>query len=142
MTFELIFSNSVLSTDYASLSLRILVAIVFLVHGWPKIKNLKMTAGFIGSLGFKPAIFWALALSIAEFFGALAILAGFYLRIAVIPLIFSMLVASYLKIFVWKSGFASDKENPSGYELDLLLIACLVSLFFLGAGTFSIAALF
>ena len=142
MALESILSNEVLSAGYASLALRVVVGILFLVHGWPKIKNPKMMAGFLGGMGFKPGIFWSVLLAVTEFFGGIAILLGLYVRAAAIPLVISMSVASYLKIFVWKSKFASDKDNPSGYEIDLLALGGLIALFFLGSGSLSVSSLF
>ena len=139
MALESILSNEVLSAGYASLALRVVVGILFLVHGWPKIKNPKMMAGFLGGMGFKPGIFWSVLLAVTEFFGGIAILAGFYVRIASTLLIGSMLVATFLKMFVWKKNFVSDEKNPSGYEIDLLVLAALIALFFLGSGSFSVA---
>ncbi len=139
MAFEVLLSNSVLSTDYASLALRVIIFLVFMAHGWPKIKNPGMMAGFLGSMGFKPGILWSVILAVTEFFGGIAILAGFYVRIASTLLIGSMLVATFLKMFVWKKNFVSDEKNPSGYEIDLLVLAALIALFFLGSGSFSVA---
>ena len=136
MALEVLLSKSIISADYASLVLRIILGIIFIAHGWPKLKNLKGTAGFLGSIGFKPVMFWAFILAAAEFFGALAILCGFYSTLASSILIVSMLVATYLKAFVWKAGFAINPKNPNGYEFDLLIIASLIALILLGPGRF------
>ena len=84
------------------------------IVGFPKLKNLKATAGFLASSGFKPGIFWALVLGSTEFFGGLALLAGFASRIAAGFLIISMVVATLLKIFKWKVPFS--KGNDAGWE--------------------------
>src|SRR3989344_4707427 len=82
--------TDVFSVDWAAVALRVVLAVIFLVHGIPKLKDLKGTAGFVASLGFKPGIFWAVALAFTEFFGALALLFGLFTRVAADLLILSM----------------------------------------------------
>jgi len=133
MAFDVLLSINPIGLDWASLSLRLLLGIIFLVHGYPKIKNFKGTAGFLGSLGFKPGIFWAFILAFTEFGGALALLCGWNIRIFCILLLGSMIVATGLKAFVWHTGFKADKST--GYEFDLLIIAALIALFLIGPGS-------
>lgn len=116
--------------------LRFVLGIEFIVHGYPKLKNFKGTAGFLASLGFKPGSFWAAALGITEFFGGIALLAGIFTRIAAGLLIISMVVATLLKIFKWKVPFA--KGNDAGWEWDFIILGALIALFLLGAGTLSV----
>ncbi len=117
--------------------LRVVLGIEFLAHGYPKLfKQFKGTADFLAGLGFKPGVFWALVLGVTEFFGGLALLAGFASRVAAGLLIVSMLVATYLKIFKWKVPFA--KQNEAGWEWDWLILGGLVALFLLGSGPWSV----
>jgi putative oxidoreductase len=131
-----LFSGAV---DYALLAVRIVLGLVFIIHGWAKLKNLKGTADFLGSLGFKPAMFWAIILSCVEFFGGIAILIGFASRAASGILIISMLVAIYYVIFVWKKQF-TQPNGSAGYEFELLIISGLIAVFLLGSGALSIDA--
>ena len=124
---------TLISADWASLALRLVLGITFVVHGYPKLKDLKGTAGFLGGLGFKPGIFWALILGIAEFVGGLALLAGFATKVAGGALVISMTVATLLKIFKWKTPFTKP-GGEAGWEWDLVLLGSLVALFLLGAG--------
>lgn len=121
--------------DTALLILRAAIGILFLPHGWPKLKNLKQTAGFAASIGFKPGWFWGFMLAFAEFFGALALISGFATRIGAGLLLLSMLVATYHNIFVWKKKFAG------GWELDFILLAALAAVLLIGAGAYSIDGL-
>lgn len=117
---------------WAALPLRILLGILFIYHGYPKLfKDFKGTTKFLKKLGFAPASFWAFVLGFVEFFGGLAILLGLLTRIGAGLLIISMLVAFYHVKFKWKKPF------QGGYELDLLIIASLITLFLLGAGNLS-----
>lgn len=122
--------------EIASLALRAVLGIEFVVHGFPKLKNLKATADFLASTGFRPGIFWALKLGATEFVGGIALLAGFASRIAAGLLIVSMLVATLLKIFKWRIPFT--KGNDAGWEWDFILLGGLIALFLLGSGSYSI----
>ena len=119
--------------------LRLVLGAEFIVHGYPKLfKDFKGTAGFLAGMGFKPGVFWAFVLGISEFFGGIAILAGFVSRIATGLLIISMIVATLLKIFKWKVPFS--KSQDAGWEWDALILMGLIALFLLGSGILSIDA--
>ena len=122
--------------DLVSIPLRIVLGILFAVHGHPKLfKEFKGTAKFLKGIGFRPPAFWAAVLGVTEFFGGLALLLGFATRVAAALLIIAMLVALYFNAFKWKKPF------KGGYEFDLLLIAGLLTLLLLGAGPISIDAM-
>ena len=122
--------------DIASVALRAVLGPEFIVHGYPKLKNLATTAGFLASQGFKPGKFWALVLGSTELFGGLAVLVGFASRIAAGLLLIAMTIATLLKIFKWKVPFA--KGNEAGWEWDFIIVGALVTLLILGSGTYSI----
>ncbi|MBI2668587.1 DoxX family protein [Candidatus Woesearchaeota archaeon] len=126
-----------IDVSWAPIPLRLLLAAIFLVHGYPKLfKDFKGTAGFLAGLGFKPGIFWAFVLGVTEFVGAFALLLGFASRVVAGLLIVSMSVATLLKIFKWKAPFT--KQGETGWEFDALIVAALITLFLLGSGTWSI----
>ena len=119
--------------------LRLVLGAEFIVHGYPKLfKDFKGTAGFLAGMGFKPGVFWAFVLGISEFFGGIAILAGFVSRIAAGLLIISMTVGTLLKIFKWKVPFS--KGHDAGWEWEALILMGLIALFLLGSGIWSIDA--
>ncbi len=126
-----------IEVGWIPLALRLVLGAEFLVHGWPKLKNLKGTSEFLGGLGWKPGMFWALVLGIAEFVGGLAILFGLVSRVAAGLLIMSMLVATLTKILKWKVPFAKE-SGDAGWEWDLLILGALVALFLLGSGNWSV----
>ncbi|MBS3170136.1 DoxX family protein [Candidatus Woesearchaeota archaeon] len=127
----------VISADWAPVALRIVLAVVFIVHGYPKLfKDFKGTSSFLAGLGFNPGAFWALILGVSEFFGGIALLLGAASRVVASLLIISMTVATLIKIFKWKTPFT--KNDASGWEFDLLLVAGLVTIFLLGSGNWSI----
>lgn len=120
-------------SEIAPLLLRLALAVIFIAHGYPKLfKNFQGTADFFGSVGLKPAKFWAIVVGISEFFGGIFLLIGFLTQISAILMSIIMLTAIYVKKFKFKKGLTE------GYEFDLILLAAALSLLFLGPGAFSI----
>ena len=117
-------------SDFALLFLRVVLAIIFVAHGWSKIKNLKGTGGWLSSVGLKPGIFWALVVSCFEFFGGLLVIAGAFTQIIALGWVIIMLVA--ILVVKRKLGLVG------GYEFELLLIATALALVTLGGGTYSL----
>jgi putative oxidoreductase len=129
-------------TAFADLPLRIMLGIVFLYHGYPKMLTAKGFKGHVQtvkSIGFRPAAFWALCSAVAEFFGGLGLLFGAFTRIAAALIAINMFVALYASIFQWGRKFSIIEQ---GYEYELVLIAAALTLAFLGAGPYSLDVLY
>jgi putative oxidoreductase len=69
--------------------------------------------------------------SLAEFLGALFILAGFFTRPAALALCIDLLVAIW-KVH-WRNGLMGSPDHP-GFEFPLALAALAFALIFFGAG--------
>lgn len=121
-------------SDVGFLLLRIALAAVFIVHGWPKIIGFKRTAGWFDSIKIKPGIFWALVVSVVEFFGGFSVLLGVFTQIVGLLLAIIMLVA--ILAVKRKSKFSG------GWEFDFVLLLVALALVFLGSGTFSLEQYF
>jgi putative oxidoreductase len=130
-----------LATDqsWGTLALRIPVGIIFIAHGAQKLfgwfggYGLEGTGDFFATLGLQPGTFLALLAGAAEFFGGLALVAGFLVRPAAAALAFTMIVAIFGVHF--EGGlFLSN----NGYEFALALLAASVALLFNGAGKASV----
>ena len=118
-------------SDLALFILRVIFAGVFLVHGVPKIKNLKSTQEWFGSVGFKPGWFWGTLVALLETAGAALILLGLGTQ----P--FALLLAGQMAVVsLWK--FKNGKRLPSDHELDLLLMAIGLILATMGGGSFAL----
>ena len=78
------------------------------------------------------AIQTALAVTAAEFLGGLALLAGFFTRLAALPIAFSMVVAAVTVHL--KNGFFL----PKGAEFVLVLCTGAVTLALAGPGAYSL----
>ncbi|HUO75543.1 MAG TPA: DoxX family protein [Candidatus Paceibacterota bacterium] len=105
-------------------ALQIVVAIIFVVHGWPKIKDPKGIAGAVWG-----GRTWAGVLQgIVEVVGGLAIFFGFWMEWALFVLVAIMIGAIFFKIVKWKVPFTA--QSATGWEFDLLLLAALLALLF------------
>ncbi len=118
---------------FGPLFLRIGLAVVFLVHGYPKIfkkENFLGTAQFFESIKIKPGKFWVAVVGGVEFFGGILILVGLFTQVVALLLMINMVVAIW-KV-KWQKGFLN------GYEFDLVLLLMAFALMVLGPGVFSL----
>jgi putative oxidoreductase len=111
--------------------LRIVVGMVFLVHGSQKLLVMGFggVAGFLSSLGVPAPGLFAVIVTLVEVLGGLALILGLLTRLAAILLALDMLVA-ILTVHLPNGFFASD----GGYEFPLVLVASCVALAVAGAG--------
>ncbi|MCL4391786.1 DoxX family protein [Patescibacteria group bacterium] len=117
-------------SDWGILFLRVVLGLIFIRHGLPKMKDLKATGESFASMGFKPGRLWGTLVAILEVIGGLALIAGFFTQIvaALFVIEFIVIIAAVKR----KSGFVG------GYEFDLLILASAVLLVFLSGGSLSI----
>ena len=121
-----------IAPDIASTIGRVALGALFIVHGWPKIKDPKQTIAFVKGTGFPGGAVFAVLFTLLEFFGGIALVLGFLTQV-VAALIAAEMVAT--TIF---SKTKLGKKLVLGYELDVayLVIALLVAL--IGAGPWSV----
>ncbi|MCL4795153.1 MAG: DoxX family protein [Bryobacteraceae bacterium] len=115
--------------DLGLLILRLGLGAMMLTHGWPKVQ--KILAGdwtFANPIGVGEAPSLLLA-ALAEFGCSLLVLAGFRVRLAVLPILFTMLVAA---IIVHANDPWAKKELP------LLYASGYATLLLLGGGRYSV----
>ncbi len=119
--------------DAAVLILRVVLGIIMLYHGWPKLTNLGGTIqGFTG-MGIPLPALSAVFSTVAEVGGGLLLLLGVFTDIAGLLIAIDMLGAI---IFVHaKNGFAVDK---GGIEWPLALLAMALALALAGPGRYSV----
>jgi putative oxidoreductase len=129
---------------WAPLPARLALGVIFIAHGSQKLfgafggGGLEGTAGFLGGMGFKPPMFWAVLLGGTEFFGGLGVLVGLLTRLASLGITISMIVAVATVHF--RNGFFLQPQHP-GFEYNLALIGMCLALILSGAGKLSIEAL-
>ncbi len=118
--------------------MRVVVGIVFLLHGGQKlfIWGFGGVAAFMGQIGIPAPMLAAFVVTLVEFLGGLALLLGPFTRWVAIPLAVNMCVA-ILTVHL-PAGFFL----PKGYEFALTLLAANVALALLGSGEASLDRLF
>ncbi len=113
---------------WIALILRIVIGILFLAHGFPKLKSPERAATHLLKLGIPWPKLSAVIIGIIEFLGGLALIAGFETRVVSTLLAVIMLVGAVkrkikLKESVW---------------FELIMVAMLITLIIIGAGSYSI----
>ncbi len=113
------------------LILRLAVAIIFIYHALPKLKNAKgmaqmmgMPAGMIFMLGG------------AEFLSSVGLVLGIYMQLAAVLLAIVMIGAIYFKMAKWRVPFAA--MDKTGWEFDLILLAANITILLSGGGSIGI----
>jgi putative oxidoreductase len=142
-----ILRNKTLLSQWVPLSLRLVIGIGFMAHGWAKLS--RGPSGFaklLSQIGAPLPEATAWVSTVVELLGGLAIFVGAFVEVVSVPLIVMMLVAMFTVHL--KYGFSSintigltqngPQFGPPGYEVNLLYIAGLLSLILGGAGTLSI----
>ncbi|MCL5885338.1 MAG: DoxX family protein [Deltaproteobacteria bacterium] len=130
--------------DPAALLLRLALGVMILPHGMQKLFGWFGGYGFSGTVGFFTdtlGIPWILGVAaiLAEFFGGLALVAGFLTRMAALAVGTVMLVAMttvHLQHGFFMNWFGNQKGE--GIEFFLLAIGIAATLVLKGGGSFSI----
>jgi putative oxidoreductase len=129
--------------EFAPLVLRIIVGLIFMLHGWMKITGIEGTTGFFGGLGIPIAPLMAWYVALVELVGGLALILGAFTRLLAILNGIDMVVVLLL---VKMSGLLERRlplslmpaEKWPGAELELLLLAACVALAILGGGKWAL----
>jgi len=113
------------------LVLRLVVAIIFIYHALPKLKNSKVMAQMMGM----PAgmIF---VLGTVELLSSLGLILGFYTQLAALLLAIVMVGAIGMKTMKWGVAFAA--MDKTGWEFDLILLAANIAILLNGGGSIRI----
>ena len=113
--------------------LRIVVGVVFAMHGWQKIHafHLAGVTGMLSHLGFPMPTVLAVTLITVEFLGGLLLITGLATRGPAVLIAVDMLVA--IITVHMKNGFFA----PAGIELPFTLLGAAICLAISGGGSFS-----
>jgi putative oxidoreductase len=121
-----------INTDLALLILRVVLGIIMIYHGWPKLTNLGGTIEGMAGLGIPAPALAAVFAMVAEFFGGLLMLAGVFTDIAGLMFAIDMLGAI---VFVHaKNGF---NVSEGGVEWPLGLMAMALAIALAGPGRYA-----
>lgn len=129
------------------LPLRLLVGFGFMAHGYAKIaRGPEQFVAILGALGVPAPSFMGWLTITVELVGGVAVLLGAFVTFISIPLGAILIVAALTVHLPY--GFSSIKLQAvtaagaqfgqPGYELDLLYLACLLTLVWAGSGPFAI----
>lgn len=113
------------------LVLRLAVAIIFIYHAMPKLKNSKGMAQMVGM----PAGM-VLMLGMVELVASIGLIVGFYTQLSALLLAIVMVGAIGMKTMKWGVPFAA--MDKTGWEFDLILLAANISILLGGGGTIGI----
>ncbi len=132
MEFLLLIKN-LLPVEWALLAARLIVGVVLIYYGWPKIKDLRSNAEDFAEMGLRPGWLWGTPIALLEFVGGILFIAGVLVRLVALAVAFEMITGTLWKI--------TQKVPFTDYSYDLLLLALGIVLFALGGGAFTLLAL-
>ncbi len=124
--------NNSIPTKWILFFIRVLMGIILVYYGWPKIKNPKSNAEDFVGMGFRPGMLWGTLIAVVEFFGGIAMLTGVYAELVASIFGFEMIVGTFWKLKL--------KKPFTEYSYDLQLLALCVVLMAFGAGLYSLAS--
>jgi putative oxidoreductase len=119
-------------------ALRLILGIVFVVHGAQKLfgwfggGGVNGTGDFMASLGLNPGVPMGLVSGTGEIIGGILLLLGILVPVAAVLLTIDMIVAIIFRTS--KLGFI----NGGGMELNLIILAGVAAVVLLGPGAYSL----
>ena len=137
MLVNLLELTSSANLDAAALLLRLGLAFVFLLHGYPKLKARGKNAGqvvmnseWLRDIGIPGG--FVLFAGVVEFFGGIALLLGFLTPVV------AVLFALWMVCTTWLSITRLHEKLVGGYELDVAFVIFALALAAIGGGKFSV----
>jgi putative oxidoreductase len=116
----------------ALLALRVVLGIIMIAHGYPKVTNIPKTMGMLHSLSIPQ--WMAYLTAAAEFAGGILLIVGLLTRLAALAVCIDLIVA--IDKVHWKNGL----RGPMGFEFPMSVATIAFALIFLGAGAISLDA--
>lgn len=132
------------SPDSVPMIARMMLGLVMFPHGAQKLLGWFGGYGFTGTMGYfteTMSIPWILGFLaiVAEFFGSLALLAGFFTRISALGIGIVMIVAAFTSHL--QNGFFMNWDGQragEGFEFHILAVALALVLVIRGGGLMSV----
>lgn len=126
-------------SSYAAMPLRIVLGVVFAVHGAQKLfgvfggDGLATTATVMASFGLEPGMLWAVALGVVQLAGGVALLLGLLTRWTAFVLVAERLAVLFLVNI--PEGFTAA---GGGAEFSLVMLGALLTLACTGAQRYAL----
>jgi len=127
--------------DELVLAARLLLATLFLIFGWRKLRDYSGTVSQIVQLGGPMPALAAVVAIFMELPVAFAVAVGAFARPAALLLVFYTLGAALMGHRYWTMKGADRVDSMDGFYKDLSIIGGLLLLYITGAGQYSIDAL-
>jgi putative oxidoreductase len=124
-----------LNPDLALLILRVMLGIIMIYHGWPKVTNLGGTIEGMAGMGIPAPAVAAIFATMAEVVGGLLMLLGAFTDIA--GLMFAIDILGAITFVHAKNGFSVAK---GGMEWPLLLVAAALAIALAGPGRYAVGS--
>ena len=118
-------------SDWVLLVVRIIIGVILIYYGWPKVKDLKKNAEDFVEMGFKPGWFWGTLIALLEFFGGILMIIG-----VLVPLVAALFGIEMIVGMIWK--ITKVKKPFTDWSYDLLLLALMLLLLITGTGSYVI----
>jgi len=129
------------SSDLVLLISRIAMAALFIPGGLRKLMDLGAFAAMLHKQGVPAADVLAPIGACVEFFGGLAVLVGFQLRIATLLLILFTIIASFIAHRFWELEAPARQMQQTQFFKNLAIIGGFCALWAAGAGRYAIDSL-
>lgn len=120
-------------SEVSLLLLRVAAGAFLVPHGYGKLfGGLEGTANFLGSLGYQPAMLWAVLVAAVEFGGGILLALGILTRPVAAAVMLFMLNAV---VFHWQNGF---NWTDGGWEYPAMWAIVALVFVIRGGGRFSV----
>lgn len=129
-------STSSRAAGAAPVVLRVVIGLVMAAHGWQKLTMMgpaNFGSDMLGGLGIPAPVAFGYLVTFSELIGGLLLVVGLLTRLATLPLIVILAVAT-ITVKLDLGLIAAMGAPMPGAELDLTLIAGLVAVLLLGPG--------
>jgi putative oxidoreductase len=124
-----------LNPDLALLILRVMLGIIMIYHGWPKVTNLGGTIEGMAGMSVPAPAVAAIFATVAEVVGGLLMVLGAFTDIA--GLMFAIDMLGAITFVHAKNGFSVAK---GGMEWPLLLVAAALAIALAGPGRYAVGS--
>ena len=125
-----------LLVPYLALVTRIWMGANMMIHGYPKLRNMKQTAEETKQLGIPVGATYTA--TVLEFFGGLFLIIG--LIVPIIGLFFAifMIANVIMKKIKMNAAYIATTTDRASYEIDITYLILSIILIVLGAGALSV----
>lgn len=115
------------------LLVRIVLAVVMIKNGWPKMRNPIESIKEFDERGFWPPIFWSAVVTAVEFFGGFAVLIGAENLAHIGAGLFGMIMITGVFVKAVK-----ERKPFDVYSYDLILLALVLVILAFGTGSYTL----